>query len=78
MPIAWLREAAPLVHNITNFVAITATANALLAISAAPAMVCAIREVRPPAVVPILLSVRDAGRLLLLIQINAAHGRQAI
>jgi hydroxyethylthiazole kinase len=43
--IARLRAAAPLVHNITNFVAMNATANALLAIGASPAMIDAIEEV---------------------------------
>ena len=41
-----LREAAPLVHNITNYVAMDVTANALLAIGASPAMVHAEDEVR--------------------------------
>jgi hydroxyethylthiazole kinase len=40
-----LRAKAPLVHNITNFVAMTPTANALLALGASPAMVHAIEEV---------------------------------
>lgn len=34
-----LRDAAPLVHNITNFVAMNVMANVLLAIGASPAMV---------------------------------------
>lgn len=42
---ARLRAAAPLVHNITNFVTMNATANALLAMGASPAMVQAIEEV---------------------------------
>lgn len=40
-----LRRAAPLVHNITNYVAMDITANALLAIGASPAMVHAEEEV---------------------------------
>lgn len=40
-----LRAAAPLVHNITNFVVMNTTANALLAIGASPAMVHAVEEV---------------------------------
>jgi hydroxyethylthiazole kinase len=40
-----LRRAAPLVHNITNYVAMDVTANALLAIGASPAMVHAQDEV---------------------------------
>jgi hydroxyethylthiazole kinase len=40
-----LREAAPLVHNITNFVVMNNTANALLAIGASPAMIHAAEEV---------------------------------
>jgi hydroxyethylthiazole kinase len=44
-PLARLREAAPLVHNITNYVVMNNTANALLAIGASPAMVHAVEEV---------------------------------
>jgi hydroxyethylthiazole kinase len=40
-----LRARAPLVHNITNFVAMNTTANALLAVGASPAMVHALEEV---------------------------------
>lgn len=40
-----LREITPLVHNITNYVAMDVSANALLAIGAAPAMVHAVEEV---------------------------------
>src|SRR5690606_9351122 len=36
---------APLVHNITNFVVMNSTANALLAVGASPAMVHAVEEV---------------------------------
>ena len=43
--LARLREIAPLVHNITNYVVMNNTANALLAIGASPAMVHAIEEV---------------------------------
>ncbi len=39
------RDAAPLVHNITNFVAMDVLANALLALGASPAMVHASDEV---------------------------------
>lgn len=44
-PLARVREAAPLVHNITNYVVMNNTANALLAIGASPAMVHAVEEV---------------------------------
>jgi hydroxyethylthiazole kinase len=44
-PLARLREIAPLVHNITNFVVMNNTADALLAIGASPAMVHAVEEV---------------------------------
>ena len=44
-PIARLRAASPLVHNITNYVVMNNTANALLAIGASPAMVHAVEEV---------------------------------
>ncbi len=40
-----IREKAPLVHNITNFVVMNTTANALLAIGASPVMAHAIHEV---------------------------------
>lgn len=43
--LARLREIAPLVHNITNYVVMNNTANALLSIGASPAMVHAIEEV---------------------------------
>lgn len=44
-PIARLRATAPLVHNITNYVVMNSTANALLALGASPAMVHAVEEV---------------------------------
>ena len=40
-----VRAAAPLVHNITNYVVMNSTANALLAVGASPAMVHAVEEV---------------------------------
>ncbi len=40
-----VREQAPLIHNITNFVVMNNTANALLAIGASPAMIHATDEV---------------------------------
>ena len=40
-----LRARRPLVHNITNYVAMTVTANVLLALGASPAMVHAAEEV---------------------------------
>jgi hydroxyethylthiazole kinase len=43
--LARLRDAAPLVHNITNYVAMDVSANALLAVGASPAMVHAEEEV---------------------------------
>jgi hydroxyethylthiazole kinase len=43
--IARLRARTPLVHNITNYVVMNTTANALLAIGASPAMVHALPEV---------------------------------
>lgn len=44
-PLARVREIAPLVHNITNYVVMNNTANALLAVGASPAMVHAVEEV---------------------------------
>jgi hydroxyethylthiazole kinase len=41
-----LREKTPLVHNITNFVVMNNTANALLAIGASPVMVHSVDEVQ--------------------------------
>lgn len=43
--LARVRETAPLVHNITNYVVMNTTANALLAVGASPAMVHAPEEV---------------------------------
>jgi len=40
-----VRSARPLVHNITNYVVMNSTANALLALGASPAMVHAVEEV---------------------------------
>ncbi len=40
-----VREQAPLIHNITNFVVMNNTANALLAVGASPAMIHATDEV---------------------------------
>lgn len=40
-----LRQRAPLIHNITNYVVMNTTANALLAVGASPAMVHALDEV---------------------------------
>lgn len=40
-----IRQSAPLVHNITNFVVMNTTANALLAIGASPVMAHASQEV---------------------------------
>jgi len=44
-PLAEMRTRAPLVHNITNYVAMNMAANALLAAGASPAMVHAREEV---------------------------------
>lgn len=43
--LARVRASAPLVHNITNYVVMNSTANALLAAGASPAMVHAVEEV---------------------------------
>ena len=39
-----IREKSPLVHNITNYVAMNFTANALLAVGASPVMAHAVEE----------------------------------
>jgi len=41
-----IREQSPLVHNITNFVVMNNTANALLSLGASPVMAHAVEEVR--------------------------------
>ena len=43
--LARIRATAPLVHNITNYVAMNVTANALLAVGASPVMAHAVEEV---------------------------------
>lgn len=43
--LAAIRERRPLIHNITNFVVMNETANALLALGAAPVMAHALEEV---------------------------------
>ena len=43
--LALIRSKAPLIHNITNYVAMNPTANALLAVGASPVMAQAIEEV---------------------------------
>ena len=43
--LARLRAGAPLVHNVTNYVAMDVTANALLAVGASPLMAHALEEV---------------------------------
>jgi hydroxyethylthiazole kinase len=40
-----IRAEAPLVHNVTNYVVMNTTANALLALGASPVMAHAIDEV---------------------------------
>ncbi len=42
--VALVREQSPLVHNITNFVVMNSTANALLAVGASPIMAHALEE----------------------------------
>ena len=41
-----VRQKSPLVHNITNYVVMNNTANALLAIGASPVMAHAVEEVK--------------------------------
>ncbi|MBB5752150.1 hydroxyethylthiazole kinase [Prosthecomicrobium pneumaticum] len=43
--LAAVRDGRPLVHNITNYVAMTVSANVLLAVGASPAMIHAVEEV---------------------------------
>ncbi len=44
--VAAIRKQAPLIHNITNYVAMNNSANALLALGASPIMAHAVEEVR--------------------------------
>ncbi len=60
-----LRENTPVVHNITNFVVMNNTANALLALGASPIMTDGIEEVTP--------MVELTGSLV--INIGTLHGR---
>ena len=46
-----LRDTAPLVHNITNYVVMNFTANALLAVGASPVMAHAVEEVEDMAAI---------------------------
>jgi len=46
-----IRESAPLVHNVTNYVAMNVSANALLAVGASPVMAHAVEEVEELAAV---------------------------
>ncbi len=46
-----IREKAPLVHNITNYVVMNTTANALLSIGASPVMAHAVEEVKQMAAI---------------------------
>lgn len=49
--VAAIRNTAPLVHNITNYVVMNNTANALLAIGASPVMAHAVEEVEEMAAI---------------------------
>ncbi|MDA8138975.1 MAG: hydroxyethylthiazole kinase [Desulfobacteraceae bacterium] len=49
--IVTIREKSPLVHNITNYVVMNTTANALLAVGASPVMAHAVEEVEELAAV---------------------------
>lgn len=60
-----LREKRPLVHNITNYVVMNETANALLAIGASPVMAHAVGEIEE------MVSIADA----LVINIGTLDGR---
>lgn len=60
-----LRASAPLVHNITNFVVMNFTANALLAVGASPVMAHAVEEVED--------MVSIAGALVINIGTLSAH-----
>ena len=68
--LAELRRQRPLVHNITNYVAMDISANALLAIGASPVMAHAVEEVRE--------MVTLAGALVLNIGTLSAHWIEAM
>jgi hydroxyethylthiazole kinase len=63
-----IRQGAPLVHNITNFVAMEVVANCLLALGASPAMVQAEEEVED------FLRIADA----LVVNIGTLSSRQVV
>ncbi len=65
-----LRTTAPLVHNITNFVVMNFTANALLAVGASPVMAHAVEEVED--------MVSIAGALVINIGTLSAHWVEAM
>lgn len=65
-----LRASAPLVHNITNFVVMNFTANALLAVGASPVMAHAVEEVED--------MVSIAGALVINIGTLSAHWVEAM
>jgi hydroxyethylthiazole kinase len=65
-----LRAAAPLVHNITNYVVMNYSANALLAVGASPVMAHAVEEVEEMAGI--------AGALVINIGTLSAHWVQAM
>jgi hydroxyethylthiazole kinase len=77
-----MRATAPLVHNITNYVAMNIMANVLLAAGASPAMVHAREEVAEFAALAQVLSVNIgtldtawAEAMALAAQVMVAHGR---
>lgn len=77
-----MRAAAPLVHNITNYVAMNIMANVLLAAGASPAMVHAREEVAEFAALAQALSVNIgtldpawADAMQMAAQVMIAHGR---
>lgn len=74
-----LRKATPLVHNITNHVAMTPTANTLLAIGASPLMAHAQQEIQEISAISAALSV-NIGTLspswIEAMQLAAMHARR--
>ncbi len=70
-----IREEAPLVHNITNYVVMNTTANALLALGASPVMAHAIDEVEDMVGIAraVVINIGTLSRLWIDSMIKAVH-----
>lgn len=77
-----IRAEAPLVHNITNYVAMNATANALLAAGASPVMAHAVEEVeemvRPARALVLNIGTLSAPWVEAMVRAGREAGRRGI